>query len=102
MVSALPVRQNPRVRLTPNALEEFEEVRKTVVNAARMLDGREREFWAKIPAQVLRLAGTLSYLCWAAEAIENDDRPEPHRASVDESGVRRVALAAFLVGEVDQ
>src|SRR5262249_18436118 len=28
-------------------------------------DGREREWWVKAPAQVLRLAGTLAYLDWA-------------------------------------
>src|SRR5262249_21662310 len=31
------------------------------------LDGREREWWVKSPAHVLRLAGTLAYLDWAME-----------------------------------
>jgi hypothetical protein len=32
------------------------------------LDGREREWWAKAPAHVLRLAGTLAYIDWAWRA----------------------------------
>ena len=35
-------------------------------------EGREREWWAKMPAHALRLAGTLTYLPWAI-----DGGPEP-------------------------
>jgi len=72
-LSRLPVRKRPRVPLTEYARLEFEEVRKQVLSDARMLDGRERDSWAKIPAQVLRLAGTLAYLDWAV----GDNKPEP-------------------------
>jgi hypothetical protein len=42
------------------------------------LDGREREWWAKSPAHVLRLAGTLRYLSWAMAG-----GPEPDRIEVE-------------------
>jgi hypothetical protein len=34
------------------------------------LDGREREWWSKMPAHVLRLTGTLSYVNWAMSGGE--------------------------------
>src|SRR6185436_18603548 len=34
------------------------------------LEGREREWWSKTPAHVLRLAGTLTYLDWAMSGGE--------------------------------
>jgi hypothetical protein len=34
------------------------------------LEGREREWWSKMPAHVLRLAGTLTYLDWAMSGGE--------------------------------
>ena len=42
------------------------------------MDGREREWWAKSPAHVLRMAGTLCYLAWAMIG-----GPEPQRIDVD-------------------
>ena len=53
------------VSLSPAASEEFEEFRSFHYHNKDALDGREREWWAKAPANVLRLAGTLSYLAWA-------------------------------------
>jgi hypothetical protein len=53
------------VSLSPTASEEFEEFRSFHYHNKDALDGREREWWAKAPANVLRLAGTLSYLAWA-------------------------------------
>jgi hypothetical protein len=47
------------------------------VHTARdQLDGREREWFAKVPAHVLRLSGTLCFLEWA---IKDDGPPEPER-----------------------
>jgi hypothetical protein len=42
------------------------------------LMGREREWWAKAPAHVLRLAGTLCHLSWAMAG-----GPEPERVDVE-------------------
>jgi hypothetical protein len=53
------------IPLSPKAVEVFELFRQFQHNGKNGLDGREREWWAKSPAHVLRLAGTLSYLTWA-------------------------------------
>ena len=53
------------IPLSPKAVEVFELFRQFQHNEKNALDGREREWWAKSPAHVLRLAGTLSYLTWA-------------------------------------
>jgi Protein of unknown function (DUF3987) len=53
------------VPLSPKAVEVFELFRQIQHNEKKALDGREREWWAKSPAHVLRLAGTLSYLAWS-------------------------------------
>jgi hypothetical protein len=47
------------------AFDRFEQFRQFVHAGKRALDGREREWWAKMPAHVLRLAGTLCLLDWA-------------------------------------
>jgi hypothetical protein len=54
-------------RLTPDAVTVFEQHRQLVDQKKKGLDGREREWWVKTPAHVLRLAGTLAYLDWARE-----------------------------------
>jgi hypothetical protein len=56
--------------LTPEATETFEDFRQFVHLGKRTLDGREREWWAKMSAHVLRLAGTLAYLDWAMSSGE--------------------------------
>jgi hypothetical protein len=53
------------VPLSTQAIETFEQFRQFVHAGKHSLDGREREWWSKAPAHVLRLAGTLSYLYWA-------------------------------------
>jgi hypothetical protein len=53
------------VPLSPEARASFEEFRKEVDATSTALEGREAEWWAKAPAHVLRLAGTLAYLDWA-------------------------------------
>ena len=66
-LASLPPRTPARLRLTDQARATFEQLRKQVHSDAKLLDGREREWWAKVPTQVLRLAGTLAYLQWAVD-----------------------------------
>jgi hypothetical protein len=63
------------IRLSEKALAEFEKLRKQVDKYVRLLDGREREWFAKVPAQVLRLAVTLAYLRWAVATEEGVAEP---------------------------
>jgi Protein of unknown function (DUF3987) len=60
--SALVVRS---IELSGPARDEFEQFRQFLHLGKEQLDGREREWWAKGSAHVLRLAGTLAYLDWA-------------------------------------
>jgi hypothetical protein len=53
------------IALSAEAVEVFERFRQTQHYGRDALDGREREWWAKSPAHVLRMAGTLCYLSWA-------------------------------------
>jgi hypothetical protein len=53
------------VKLSLEAVEGFEQFRQFLHEQRRELDGREREWWAKGNAHVLRLAGTFAYLDWA-------------------------------------
>jgi hypothetical protein len=53
------------LELSEPAYQAFEELRREVYREANALDGREREWWVKMPTQVLRLAGTLAYLDWS-------------------------------------
>ena len=53
------------VPLSTQSVEVFELFRQDQHRYKEGLDGREREWWARTPANVLRLAGTLSYLSWA-------------------------------------
>jgi hypothetical protein len=66
------------VRLTSDARTVFEQFRKLVHQKKDGLDGREREWLAKTPSHVLRLAGTLAYLHWARETT-GTTMPEPDR-----------------------
>jgi hypothetical protein len=54
-----------RLMLTAKARAYFEEVRKEVYDTLPALDGRERDWYAKAPAHILRVAGTLTLLQWA-------------------------------------
>jgi hypothetical protein len=57
------------------------------------LEGREREWFAKVPAHVLRLAGTLCFLDWA---IKDDGSAEPERIdAVFMSGAIRLVCDFF-------
>jgi hypothetical protein len=53
------------ISLSTEATETFERFRQFVHTGKHSFDGREREWWSKMPAHVLRLAGTLAYLKWA-------------------------------------
>jgi Protein of unknown function (DUF3987) len=53
------------IRLSAQALNEFEEFRQFAHVEKQSVDGREREWLAKTPAHVLRLAGTLCLFDWA-------------------------------------
>jgi hypothetical protein len=60
------------IALSADAIGRFEQFRKYMHAGKEALDGREREWWAKTQANVLRLAGTLAYLDWGMIA-----GPEP-------------------------
>ncbi len=53
------------IHLSEEAVAGFDQFRKYEYLARKALDGREREWFAKGPGQVLRLAGTLCWLDWA-------------------------------------
>ena len=67
------------VPLSSEARARFEQLLQFVHRTKNQFDGREREWFAKVPAHVLRLSGTLCFLDWA---IKDDRSPEPER--VDE------------------
>lgn len=69
------------------ARDIFEDVRKLVAEDKGQLDGRERDWWCKVPAHVLRLAGTLQILDWA---LDGGDEP----AEID---ARHMTAAVRLV-----
>jgi hypothetical protein len=78
--------------LAHDAKEVFEQFRQLVHRKKDGLDGREREWWVKTPAHVLRLAGTLAYLDWAMESVGTTTPPEMIE-------VRFMAAAVRLVTE---
>lgn len=53
------------IDISAEAAAAFEQFRQFSHRGRRALDGREREWFAKGPGQVLRLAGTLCWLDWA-------------------------------------
>jgi Protein of unknown function (DUF3987)/Bifunctional DNA primase/polymerase, N-terminal len=55
------------IPLSPDAWEEFAQFLQFAHQGKDAFEGREREWWAKMTAHVLRLAGTLAYLPWAIE-----------------------------------
>ena len=73
------------VRLSADARTHFEQFRQFQHRGKDALDGREREWWAKGPSQVLRLAGTLCYLDWA---MEGGPEPQAVEAQFIEAAVR--------------
>jgi hypothetical protein len=51
--------------LSRDAISDFEHFRRLLHGQKHAHEGREREWMAKGPGQVLRLSGTLAYLDWA-------------------------------------
>jgi hypothetical protein len=66
------------IRLSAQALNGFEKFRQFAHVEKQSVDGREREWLAKTPAHVLRLAGTLCLFDWAihggAQPVEVESR----------------------------
>lgn len=73
--------------LAARAAREFDEFRRFVHLEKEGLFGREREWLAKAPVHVLRLAGTLTYLNWA---IEGGDEPKQVESEIIQSALRLV------------
>jgi hypothetical protein len=86
-------RKDRRVPLSAKARAEFEDVRRHVHNNMDALDGREREWWAKVPAHVVRLAGTLAYMAWAFPTSDDKEPPPEPREIL----VQYVQAAADLI-----
>lgn len=80
------------VDLSAAARNQFEQFRQFLHVGKSDLDGREREWWAKGPAHVLRLAGTLAYLDWSMQG-----GPEPSCVEVQfVDGAVRIWKEYFL------
>lgn len=62
------------IDISAEAAAAFEQFRKFSHHGRRALDGREREWFAKGPGQVLRLAGTLCWLDWATAGQVEEPR----------------------------
>jgi hypothetical protein len=58
------------IGLSEGALREFEQFRQFAHLEKEAVEGRDREWLAKGPAHVLRLAGTLCLLDWAIRSTE--------------------------------
>ena len=79
--------------LTAEALAAFEQFRQQHYDGKHVLDGRERETWAKAPSQVLRLAGVLAHLDWAGGLRGNNLAVGPEPREIE---ARFVSAAADL------
>jgi hypothetical protein len=74
------------IPLSSEALAYFEEFRQFLQAGKAGLHGREQEWWAKGQSHVLRLAGTLTFMDWAAK--ENGTRPQHVELQFMEAAVR--------------
>src|SRR5262249_26628869 len=75
------------IPLCPEARERFEQFRQFLHSHKREFDGRAREWWAKGPAHVLRLTGTLVYLDWS---MSSGKEPEEIEAKFVNAAVQLV------------
>jgi Protein of unknown function (DUF3987) len=66
-----------KVELSDDAIRDFEHFRQFLHHTRKGLEGREREWFDKTPSHVLRLAGTLTFINWAAVG-----GPEPTHVDV--------------------
>lgn len=73
------------VELSDAARKEFEQFRQFLHSGKQGRTGREREWWSKGEAQVLRLAGTLAFMDWSMRG-----GPEPTR--IDEGFIKSAIL----------
>ena len=75
----------------------FEQLRQFLHTSRDALEGREREWWSKIQANILHLAGTLCFLDWA---MKDDGPAEPQ--CIDEgimsAAVRLVCWSVSILG----
>ena len=78
------------IPLSDKALGYFEKLRKHVHKKLASLEGREHEWFAKVPAQVLRLVGTLAYLRWAIATDEGAAEPTEIKKQYVMAAVRLV------------
>jgi hypothetical protein len=76
------------IPLSDDARRGFEQFRQFAHRGKDALEGREREWWAKMPGHVLRLAGTLCLFDWAMS--ESTEPPTTVGAGYMESAVRLV------------
>ena len=74
------------IPLSAEAVATFEQFRQFLQTSKAELHGREQEWWAKGQSQVLRLAGTLSFMEWAIE--EQSAKPEFIHVQFIEAAVR--------------
>jgi hypothetical protein len=75
------------IEMSTDARDVFEALRKRAHIGKAELDGRERDWFCKIPAHVARLAGTLQLLDWA---LVGNDEPREIDAEHVEAAVRLV------------
>jgi hypothetical protein len=91
------------ITMSAGGREIFEALRQRVFDGKAELDGRERDWWAKVPAHIARLAGTLTLLDWAlmaAPAPRNDlDAFDEPRLEPSEIDAEHVEAAVKLVLE---
>lgn len=72
------------VPVSNDALVQFEHFRQSLHKNKDALDGREREWCAKGPSHVLRLAGTIEFMAWS---ITSDPEPSQIQQSSIEAAI---------------
>jgi hypothetical protein len=80
--------------LSPDARREFERLRKYVADNKDAHDGRERDWFTKMPGHTLRLAGTLCLLAWAMTPFAPE--PEPTRIEVEHMAAASTLLRTYF------
>ena len=75
------------IPLAPEASDQFAQFLQFAHRGKDAFEGREREWWAKMSAHVLRLSGALTYLPWA---LEGGPEPATISGSAMSSAIRLV------------
>jgi Protein of unknown function (DUF3987) len=96
------------IPLDREALDIFNSFGLFVSDGKGLLHGKERDWWCKMPAHGLRLAGTLAFLAWA---MHDDDEPKKIRGKYLHDAVilvrdyfylhARAAIRQIGIGEND-